>query len=434
MTPRLKRRLLGIGFLLTVAGLLAVSVLTYLKAFTPVVRVELRSATAGSQLLRGADVKLRGIIVGDVRKIRTDGDGARISLALNKGDVGMIPANVQARLIPKTLFGEKFVDLVIPQSPSATPIKAGAVIGQDRSSTAIELERVLDDVIPLLRAIDPAKLSATLNAMATAVEGRGERLGENLVKLNDYLVQLNAELPTIQADIRQLATVANIYGDAAPDLLAVLRNLSVTNSTISQQRTQLDAFTKSTTRLADTTTGFLTEHEDRLIQLADVSRPTLELLAEYSPEFPCLLRGLTDFQPLIEDAFGNGFAGLHITLEIVRDNGKFEPGRDEPRYGTKAGPGCRGLPGPAVPYPGVTFADGYDYSERRSSLPLPRAVTENLLASQSSDMGFAGTEQEQSVIRPMLAPVMRRPASEVPDVATLLFGPMARGTTVTVGR
>jgi hypothetical protein len=34
----------------------------------------------------------------------------------------------------------------------------------------------------------------------------------------------------------------------------------------------------------------------------------------------------------------------------------------------------------------------------------------------------------------MLAPVMRRPASEVPDIATLLFGPMARGTTVQVSR
>jgi len=434
MMTTLKRRLLGIGFLLTVATLLAVSVLTYLKAFTPVVRVTLKADTAGSQLLRGADVKMRGMIVGDVRKISTDGRTANIDLALSKDDVGLIPANVEARLLPKTLFGEKFVDLVIPGRPAARPIREGAVISQDRSSTAIELERVLDDVIPLLRAIDPAKLSATLNALATAVEGRGEQLGENLVKLNDYLVKLNKQLPTIQADIKQLATVTGIYADAAPDLLAVLRNLSVTNSTVSEQRTQLGAFTTSTTRLADTTRGFLTEHEGRLIQLADVSRPTLELLAKYSPEFPCLLRGLTDFQPLIEEAFGTNFAGLHITLEIVRDNGKFEKGRDEPAYGSKAGPGCRGLPGPPTPYPGVTFADGYDYSERRSSLPLPRGLTANLLDGAPADMGFAGTEQEQSVVRPLLAPVMRRPASEVPDIATLLFGPMARGTTVEVSR
>ncbi len=427
-----KRRLLGIGFLMTVAMLLSVSVLTYQKAFTPVVRVTLHAENAGSQLLRGSDVKLRGIIVGDVRAIRTTGDGARIDLALNKDDVGLIPANIEARLLPKTLFGEKYVDLVIPKSPSASKIREGAVIRQDRSSTAIELERVLDDVIPLLRAIDPEKLSATLNALATAIEGRGEQLGDNLVRLNAYLVELNKEMPTIKADVKQLGTVTDIYADAAPDLLAVLRNLSVTNSTLVEQREELTAFTTSTTRLADTTRGFLIEHEGRLIQLADVSRPTLELLAKYSPEFPCLLRGLTDFQPLIEDAFGGDFAGLHITLEVVRDNGKFEPGRDEPQYRSKAGPNCAGLPGPPAPYPGVTFADGYDYSERRSSLPLPRGLSANLMT--SSDMGFAGTEGEQAVIRPLLAPVMRRPADEVPDIATLLFGPMARGTTVKVER
>jgi phospholipid/cholesterol/gamma-HCH transport system substrate-binding protein len=427
----LKRRLLGVGFLLTVAMLLSLSVLTYQKAFVPVVRVTLKADNAGSQLLRGSDVKLRGIIVGDVREIRTTGDGAIIDLALNKDDVGLIPANVDARLLPKTLFGEKYVDLVLPKSPSSKKIREGAVISQDRSSTAIELERVLDDVIPLLRAIDPEKLSATLNALATAIEGRGEQLGDNLVRLNAYLIELNKEMPTMAADMRQLGTVTDIYADAAPDLLAVLRNLSVTNNTLSEQRTELNAFMTSTTQLADTTRGFLTEHEGRLIQLADVSRPTLELLAKYSPEYPCLLRGLTDFQPLIEEAFGTNFAGLHITLEIVKDNGKYERG-DEPAYASKAGPGCRGLPGPPTPYPGVNYADGYDYGKERGH-HLPRGLSANLLDGGPADMGFAGTEQEQAVVRPMLAPVMRRPVDEVPDIATLLFAPMARGTSVKVG-
>ena len=41
--------------------------------------------------------------------------------------VGLIPANVTARLLPKTLFGERFVDLVSPQAgDAATPIRDGA--------------------------------------------------------------------------------------------------------------------------------------------------------------------------------------------------------------------------------------------------------------------------------------------------------------------
>jgi hypothetical protein len=52
----------------------------------------------------------------------------------------------------------------------------------------------------------------------------------------------------------------------------------------------------------------------------------------------------------------------------------------------------------------------------------------NLLLDPSA--GDAGTREEQRVIGPLLAPVMGTSAADVPDVATLLFGPMARGTAV----
>ena len=37
---------------------------------------------------------------------------------------------------------------------------------------------------------------------------------------------------------------------------------------------------------------FLDRYGDRIIQLGRVSAPVLELLAAYSPEYPCLLQGL----------------------------------------------------------------------------------------------------------------------------------------------
>ncbi len=366
----LRRRVLGVAFLLLVAALLLTSVLVYQKAFSPVTEVTLRADNSGTQLLRGADVKVRGVIVGEVREISTDGRQASLRLALDPDRAAVIPANVTARLTPKTLFGEKFVDLRLPGQSAERPLRDGDVIGIDRSAAAVELERVLDNVLPLLRAVDPAKLNATLTAIATALSGNGERLGANLERLATYLQALNAEMPTIQADTKQLATVLTTYADAAPDLVAILRDASVTAATVTQQRVQLDAFLATTTRFADYTAGFLVEHEDRLIQVAEVSRPTLEVLARYSPEFGCLFRGLTDVQPRLEDTFGGKANNLHITLEIVRDQGKYESGRDGPAYLSKKGPNCAGLPGPPVPYPGNQVADGYDHGSPRTSLPL----------------------------------------------------------------
>jgi phospholipid/cholesterol/gamma-HCH transport system substrate-binding protein len=427
-------RLLGIAFLLVVALLLSLSVLQYKKAFTPIVPVQLQAARAGAQMNEGADVKMRGIIVGDVRKIDLDSQtgNAVLDLALDPRRVGLIPANVEARLLPKTLFGEKYVDLVIPKVASPHTIGAGDTIPLDRSQAAIEIERVLDNLMPLLRTLDPAQLSGMLTALATALEGRGERLGTNLVTFERYLAKLEPALPTLREDLRQLATVSDTYADVAPDLLTMLRNLTVTNNTISAQKRELEAFFGSTTRFAGTTDDFLVRHGDRMIQLAETSRPILASLAHYSGMFPCLTKGLTDFQEPLEEAFGGGQPALHITIEVVRDNGAYVKGMDEPEFGEKRGPDCWGLPNPPIPFPGGYIADGYDYGAARSPIPgvaVPqgRAVGGDLTG---AEMGYAGTAAEQQMVDLILAPVMGKPVEEVPEVATLLFGPMARGAAV----
>lgn len=79
----------------------------YNKTFTAYVPVTHQADHVGNQLAGQGDVKLRGIIVGQIRKTTTAGDGATVDLALEPDQVALIPANVQARILPKTLFGEK---------------------------------------------------------------------------------------------------------------------------------------------------------------------------------------------------------------------------------------------------------------------------------------------------------------------------------------
>ena len=46
--------------------------------------------------------------------------------------------------------------------------------------------------------------------------------------------------------------------------------------------------------------------------------------------------------------------------------------------------------------------------------------------------GFAGTASERDLVASIAGPAMGVPAPQVPDVATLLFAPLARGTEVSV--
>ena len=203
--------------------------------------------------------------------------------------MGLIPSNVSARLLPKTLFGEKYVDLVLPTEPAARPIRENDVIPQDRTTVAIELERVLADLLPLLRTIQPEKLNATLNALATALEGRGDQLGDNLQLVNRYFTELNPSIRPSRPTSPGWRTSSPSTPTPRPTSSQLLRNQSVTMTTFAQKENVYTGFLLGTTAFANTTRTVVAENENRIIQLGQVSRPALRVLAKYSPEYPCLL-------------------------------------------------------------------------------------------------------------------------------------------------
>ncbi|MFD7653863.1 MCE family protein [Actinosynnema sp. NPDC059797] len=438
----IKRRSLGVVFLTVIALFLAFTVALYNDAFTEVVRVTLKTDRVGNQLLVDSDVKVRGMVVGKVDAIRTAGDGAELDLALDPDQVRHIPANVSARLLPKTLFGERYVNLVLPERGQA-PLDEGDVIEQDRSSGAVELERVLHDLMPVLQAVQPEKLSTTLTAVSQALENRGEPLGETLVQLDAYLGELNPQLPALKEGISRLADVSEVYADAAPDLVQALDDATVTSRTLVEQREDLLTVYGSLTTTSTDLTSFLAVNRNNLIQLSEVSRPTLELLAKYAPEYPCLLKGLSEFKPIMDQVFGKGTdePGLHITLEITAHRGKYEPGKDEPEYADKRGPRCYDLvprPDPFPQYPPEgAVRDGSTHppaARVANDGVLPPATGVGGITSPSSAAGLptlANSPAEQDFLAGLLAPEFGLEPDQMPSFTALLLGPLYRGAEVT---
>ena len=426
---RLGHRTYGVAFILVVVLLLSLSIASFKKVFTDVVEVTLRTDRIGSQLQESSDVKIRGLIVGEVRTIESSAKGATLHLALKPEMVDLIPATVSARLLPKTLFGERYVDLVPPEGAPGRAIRAGDVIPQDRTSVAIELEQVFDDLLPLLRSIDPAKLSATLNALATALDGRGTALGKNLVLVDEYFTRLNPHLPTLQADISGLADLASTYAVAAPELLRAAKALLTTNATIVEKQKELAGFLAGTAGFANTTAGFLETNQNRIIQVGRVQRPTLQVLAKHSPIYPCFTQGLVNWLPRANQLFRDG--QMHITLEFVPQTKAYHPG-EEPAWHDKRAPSCKGLPNvqgsQSNPRHGSKFDDGTDGAATGStSSSLPQAfLAPDGARIPAVDSGLAGTVQEQHLVGALVGLDEHEDASLV----TLLAGPMMRGTVV----
>jgi phospholipid/cholesterol/gamma-HCH transport system substrate-binding protein len=425
------RRLLGAGFVLVVVAFLAFTIASYRQVFTPVTWVELHAARTGTQLVPHADVKLRGVTVGEVRDVSSNGGGVTFRLAIDPDKTDLIPKNVTAQLLPKTLFGERYVNFVMPAIPSPARLAAGDVIGEDRTSGTVELNRVFDNLMPLLQAVQPQKLAVTLNAVATALsDGRGTQLGQTLVQLNDYVRSVDPSLPDLTADLRSLAGVADTYTAAAPDILQGLNDLTTTTRTVLERRSELEALYGTVTAASDDLNSFVTANKENLISLAGTARPTLDLLAKYSPEFPCFFKQLAAAGDRLNQVWGGGKGDhkLHLTVEVTAARGKYLPGKDEPRYADKRGPACYELPasGNAPQYPaGGPIKDG-------STAVAPPPGGGGGAAGGGSAPGQPNSPEERALVNALIGAQTGTPPAQYPDWSSVLAGPLYRGAEVTV--
>jgi phospholipid/cholesterol/gamma-HCH transport system substrate-binding protein len=426
-------KVLGVLFLALVVLAVWFTYATFAKKFTEYDEVTVETSKIGLQLPMRADVKIRGVQVGEVLDMSSTADGAELTLGLYPSQVDTIPSNVTASIVPKTLFGEKYVSLIVPDHPSSTPIRAGDTI--DRTVVATEVERVLSDLYPLLRTVEPAELNMTLNALATALEGRGDQIGENLETVDSYLTRLNPQIPALVEDLRLTASVSDIYADVLPQVGDILHNTVTTTTTLETREERLHALLDDVTEFSGTAQTFLEDNGDNIIRLGEVGRAQLSVLARYSTEFPCLLGGIVNAGKLQAEAF-RGFT-LHIVLETLPNQPRGYDADDAPRLADDRGPSCLHLPNPPWNQSNPVrrqpdFDDGVDS-------PLGKG-TQRAAASYVAGAGelagfggYAGSPEESDLLATLLAPGLGTTPDQVPDLGGLLVGPMARGATVSLG-
>lgn len=359
----------GVGFVTAMAVLVGLSIAVYNKTFTRPTMVTIKADNAGLQLAKFGDVRRHGALVGYVRDISNDGKTAVIKVALRPSSAKSIPENVSVEILPTTLFGQKYIAIVDPSNPSEKSLSQGDVIPTSRVRTNVELQKILADLFPLLRSIRPADLSSTLYALATALRGRGDQIGDTFVKLDSYLTTMNVKLPTLQRDLELLASVSRSYAIAAPDLIRLLRNATTTAHTLSEKEGQLQIFIGDVTGLGKTGTRVLTTNEANIVRAPAVARPLLRLLDTYSPELPCLITGAARYAGRLNQIFRQGkvWQSMHLAANQRRPYDE----RDRPVYGERGhGPQCYGLPTPKQPLsPPVNFKNGTELDSTSGGNP-----------------------------------------------------------------
>ena len=325
--------------------IVAFAVLTYLSysaAFTSTDTVTVATPRAGLVMEKGAKVKYRGIQVGKVEAINYDGDQARLTLAVNSGEMGYIPSNATVHIAGNTIFGAKSVEFIPPQSPSPKSLRPDAVV--QASAVQLEVNTLFQSLINLLHKIDPVELNGTLSALAEGLRGHGDDFGALLSGLNTLSQQANPKLAALQEDFRKTGIVTNTYADAAPDLNTVFGSLPTINKTVVDQQNNLNTTLLATIGLANNAYDTLQPGEQDFIDAINRLRAPIKVAHDYSPEFGCtfkgIVRGIREYAPLL----GVRKAGLFTSSSFVLGAPSYTYPEALPIVNASGGPNCRGLP------------------------------------------------------------------------------------------
>lgn len=280
--------------ILLIAASSALTAMLFSGTLRTFITVTLVADRAGLVMEDGAKVKLRGVQVGEVAAIGTQTSSEAPELSMLRLKIypqpfQYLPSNLEAEIKSSTAFGAKYVDLIVPDQPSATPLEPGAVLRS--RNTTVEVNTVFQNLQAVLRVIDPAKLNSVLSAVAESVRGKGERIGEAITAANNVLLAVNPRMPTVRRDWQLFGETAQAYSDAAQDILSILDSVTTTSATIASHAGQLDELLLASIGFAHSGINTIGGNQPNLVRATNLLDPTTALLMTYSPTYTCLFQG-----------------------------------------------------------------------------------------------------------------------------------------------
>jgi phospholipid/cholesterol/gamma-HCH transport system substrate-binding protein len=345
--------------LLVVVALVALTALLFSGSLRRSVPVTVVSDRAGLVMEDGAKVKLRGVDIGRVESIgaqTADGaDRSTLALAIDPGPFGYLPAGTEAEIKASTAFGAKYVDLIVPSDTAGRPpLRPGATL-HSRNVT-VEVNTVFENLMSVVRAVDPAKLNTVLSAVADALRGKGPRIGQAITDANRVLLAVNPRMETVRQDWQLFGQTAQAYSVAAQDILSVLDSFATTSTTLTSHARDLDTLLLSAVGFSRSGIDTLGANQPQLVKAMNLLDPTTALLMKYSPTYTCLFQGAQWFLDHGgRDALGGNGKSVVMDAALLAGDDPYRYPDNLPRTNATGGPGgkpsCGSLPDVSKNFP-----------------------------------------------------------------------------------
>ncbi len=309
-TERNRNMISGAIGIVILLALVTIGIKASFGAFDGGYKIQGSFAAAGQGLISGSDVKVRGVNIGEVSSIELVENRALVTMRIDDGR--HIPVDASAVIRPKTLFGEKFVDVIPGDAELTGPYLADADVDLESCPSDLpcitetlggfELERVLADTYPILQAIDPAELAVVLDELANSGDGLGGTINRSIVNaatLNELAASNDAEFRQFTSDLALLAEELDVL---APELLRGARDLNVALPSLNARADQLDEALVQLGRLSGDLADLLENNVEFTENALTNGSKSLQILFDKRGKLQPLLIGLEQYTSTLAEA------------------------------------------------------------------------------------------------------------------------------------
>lgn len=286
-------------------GLLAVALLVTL-AVTGVLLLrdgeEDRTLTATfastTSLYEGAHVKVLGVKVGTVDRIKVKGTEVEVTMSYDP-DV-KLPDDVHALVVPPSIVGDRFVQLAPAWQDGKKQLADGAKLDRSRTAIPLELDDVYRGLNDLSSALGPqgadkdGALSRLISASADSLDGNGALVNETIRELSGALSTLAAGQGDIQATITYSDRFAETLAGNDAQVAALVRNLALVSTQLNGQRDDIDAAARGLASALGDVSAFTRQNRGALTTTIADLRDVTAVLAEHQAD----LEEISDLAPL----------------------------------------------------------------------------------------------------------------------------------------
>ncbi len=263
----------------------------------------------GQQLPIGGDVKIRGVLVGRIDNVTIQEEKAVIELRLNTDQ--QIPEDSVAEIRSKTVFGQKWVELIPPPGASSGPfLVAGSTIPDDRTVEPLELERALQLGSDLLSTIPLDDLAEVFRTLA---EGFSGQEGAAAAAIDDGLVALqavNSRSDEFDLSLRQLSEFSAWLDDNDDALLGFMGSLDSANRALVGAAPEFRANLQSVPAFFNAFATFQEDVESDLGRLVEEGATLAEIVAVRSDDLRDLVVNLEAFTTVWNSGLSQPCEGL----------------------------------------------------------------------------------------------------------------------------